>query len=138
MVASAEHDLYVQRRSGGQRADGKNGLVAIIDSGRGDTRCIARGKGIYTGVGVGVGVDGDGLVQATEAQGSTFVCNGADRANGSSSLLAMVEESPEEAVRTEGGACRQASTRTRAERSERAARPEMAAPVAMARCGSST
>ena len=62
--------------NGPQGTDGKNGLVVVIPQEPGD-RCPTGGVGVYTGL----DQDGDGLLQPTEVQSTTFICDGQDGAS---------------------------------------------------------
>jgi hypothetical protein len=81
---------YVCNGQNGQNGqNGKNSLVTLIDIPAGDARCGASGgKGIYTGL----DLSGDGLLQPTEVQASSFVCNGSNGASGAAALIKQTNE----------------------------------------------
>jgi alpha-tubulin suppressor-like RCC1 family protein len=94
-VAERKDTTYVCNGANGQNgangangASGKSSLVTLIDITPGDPRCLSGGKGIYSGL----DANGDGLLQPTEVQGSSFVCNGANGASGTTSLVDVVAE----------------------------------------------
>ena len=73
--------------NGTNGTNGSTSLVTVIPQSP-NAQCPTGGQGIYSGL----DVDGDGLLQPGEVKNTSFVCNGANGANGDVALVRTVAE----------------------------------------------